>query len=306
MRWLRRSLPNLLPAALTLSIGLIVADSVLRAGWASEVPALRVVAVLAGLAAIGLARSRVPGWAALLLGLLGGVVVVSGAALALPSLAEHSLPIDRVVALGERLETWVADALQNDISTDSLPFGVVVAAAVWLATWIGAYAYQRWREPWLLVVLPGVVLAVNVSYLGRSFDWHFALYGILAGLLIAEGHRQRVLARASSGSLPPRVQSISLAMVVLVSVGGVAGAHALPRLDREAEWAGTVGLVTTSVADLREDVSRLFAGASPPTAPDGLPLGPVLPLADIGGGIDRLVARVQLIGAEGPTYLRAV
>ena len=301
MRWLRRSLPNLLPAALTLSIGLIAADSVLRAGWASEVPALRVVAALAGLAAIGLARSRVSGWAALLLGLLGGVAVVGGAALALPSLAEHSLPIDRVVALGERLETWVADALQNDISTDSLPFGVVVAAAVWLATWIGAYAYQRWREPWLLVVLPGVVLAVNVSYLWRSFDWHFALYGIVAGLLIAEGHRQRVLARASSGSLPPRVQSISLAMVVLVSVGGVAGAHALPRLDREAEWAGTVGLVTTSVADLREDVSRLSAGASPPTAPSGLPLGPVLPLADIGGGIDRLVARVQLIGAEGPT-----
>jgi len=306
-RWARplASRSDLLAVALSAGIGLLAADSVARAQWSPELPSLYLVAPIAAVTAVALARSRLPVWWAFPLAVVVGAILIAGLAMTMPSLSEHPLPVDRVAALGDRLHQWIADAFAGRISVDTLPFGLVVATALWLAILIGGFVAWRWRQPWLLIVLPGVILAVNVSYLDRSFDWHFTLFAVLTAVLVADGHRRRVLARSDGASLPVGLQRFSLALVALVSVGGVAGAHVLPRLDREAEWVGTLDVVSRSLDRFQDDVTRLFGGVTPPTVPDGLPLGPTLPLVGADGQEDRLLARVQVIGADSTVYLRA-
>ena len=180
--WLKRFSPSQGWATLGLLalMLLVVGDSITAARWV-ETPGLVTLLILSALAGLGLAKVKAPWFLLQPLGLLvGGVVVLWRTSLVIdaPTLS------DRIREMFDRLDVWYEAATSGGISTDLMPFTILLLSATWFLGFFGSWFVFRRNNVWIAVVLSGVVLLTNLSFLPEQFALRFFLFMLLAMLLI--------------------------------------------------------------------------------------------------------------------------
>lgn len=161
---------------------LVVAVTVAQAEW-TKAPGLIQIAVYASLAGMWLAKPRWKwGWPILILTglLLGGLVVFWKVGTLVPG--EPLFEQWRMV--GVRLHDWYAAATTGGISTDLLPFTMLLLGGAWVLGFFSAYFLFRRNNFWVTVVLGGVSLFTHVSFLETEPLVSFFTFVLLAMLLI--------------------------------------------------------------------------------------------------------------------------
>ncbi len=164
--------------ALMLAAAGIAALSVARADWV-EAPGLISMVVWSSLAGLLLAQVRLP-WIILLpAGLALGVVPV---ALLAATLADGANVFSRIGQVWGRLVEWYTAATSGGISTDLLPFSVGLLSLAWALGFLSSWFLFRRSNVWVGLVLGGVALLTNLSFLIEGEPLFFAF--MLAALLL--------------------------------------------------------------------------------------------------------------------------
>ena len=158
----------------------VVGESITSARWV-ETPGLVVLLILSALTGLVLAKVRARWFLLQPLGLLvGGLVVLWRTSLVIdaPSTSE------RVREMFDRLDVWYGAATSGGISTDLMPFTVLLLSATWVLGFFGSWFVFRRNNVWIAVVMSGVVLMTNLSFLPDDLALRFFMFMLLAMLLI--------------------------------------------------------------------------------------------------------------------------
>jgi len=158
----------------------VVGESITSARWV-ETPGLVLLLVLSAMAGMVLAKVRARWYLLQTLGLLvGGLVVLWRTSLVIdaPSTSE------RVREMFDRLDVWYEAATSGGISTDLMPFTALLLSATWLLGFFGSWFVFRRNNVWIAVVMSGVVLMTNLSFLPDDLALRFFMFMLLAMLLI--------------------------------------------------------------------------------------------------------------------------
>ncbi len=241
---------------------LSVAVSVEQAEWVDRMPALVPTVLVAMLTGLLAARIRV---SSLLLhpflGLAVGAAVVT---LAAQSYADGATFADRLADVRYRMEEWYHVVVSGDISTDNLPFVILVHAATYAAVYLGTWVTFRWHNPWPALIPAGVVLLLNISLVRGQPSTPFFFFLVGGLLLISRLYLQGLQAQWRRSGVPyPDFVSLNVAQTtVLLSVLFVAVAWSLP-LGKQANAAKSLGLALLQPFEtLTDDVVRLFSNVN--------------------------------------------
>jgi hypothetical protein len=130
---------------------LAVVISVERANWVAEMPRLTVAALAGLVSGWVLGRMHAPSWALHAVGTVIGAAVVIGMVMHTLQLADplaSSGIVARWSELWQRVGIWLEQLRAGDVSTDPLPFVLLVVFAAWALAYIAAWAVVRWKNPW--------------------------------------------------------------------------------------------------------------------------------------------------------------
>ena len=237
---------------------LTVAKMVTDAAWA-ESPSLYIIVVIG--AAMGLAVSKLPGqqigWNT------GALVLGSGFVYwQVSTITEATGFLEHFQVLNDRLNEWGQIASEGGISTDTIPFALILASFSWIIGYASAWATFKKRNIWLAVLPSGIATFSNLSYMPEEFGPQVFLYMALAMLLIAGIH---ALNQASEwqrvGFVFPRKHGLysvyrgSLYALLALGIAVVLPARAVqaPWFDAAWEWA------RAPIDSIEDDLDRLFA-----------------------------------------------
>lgn len=295
--WLTFALTVLAMAAVVISIE--------QADWVDEMPSLAAAAA-AGLA-VGwvLAHIRAPQWALHIVGVLSGVLIAAGEVAHVMRLANPAAGSGASVRLHELLArngAW-ADALRHGgISSDPLPFVLLIVLGTWAIAYVAAWAVIRWRSPWLALLPSGFALLTNISYLPGQPSRAFLVYLVAALLLFSRLHVQRAIDRwGARGEQPAFVSLEVLHVTWWLALLLVVVAWMLPAGGGLGPVAGAWAKLVAPAVGRVEPLGRLFVGVGSKRDrgihdfPDALPLQGDVVLTD-----DVLLK----VTASEPTYLR--
>ena len=238
---------------------MIVGDSLLKARWV-ETPGLTLVLALGALTGLVLGKTKAH-WALLHIGglALGAVVVVWQVS----SLVEGPSRVDRTRALWDRVTTWYDAVVSGGISTDLLPFSIAILTLGWILGYLGAWFIFRRNNVWVSVVLGGVAILTNLSFLPSSYAIRFFAFTFVAMLLVARMSTLQthdVWRRLRIGFSPltswltlHSTAWFSLLVVILAAVLPLKTATPGPAVD-------TWNFGRAPIEYLEDEFARLFAG----------------------------------------------
>ena len=177
LRWLRTE--DWITFVLTAGVALIVIRAIESAEWVAT-PSLSLAVLLGAFAGLIIARSPLAGWQAYLAAVALGLLLVYLQAV---GLVEGESFTERVSELNTRLWSWVNALFGNGISTDAVPFAVILSAVAWSAGFVSAWAVFRLTKIWIAIVPTSVGLFINLTYLPET---HFSVVFpfLLATLLL--------------------------------------------------------------------------------------------------------------------------
>ena len=282
MSWLRLWLQRVSPQQgwdtylLLLGMMATVTWSVLDADWV-RAPGLMPMVVLSTATGLLLAQARLP-WPVLhLAGLGAGFVVV---VLLSSSLVEGAPPVEPVRELWNRLSAWYVEATSGGISTDVLPFTVTLLSMNWLMGYLSAWFLFRRSNVWVALVLGGVAILTNLSFLPDNYESRFLVFMLLALLLVVRVsmfQRQGQWLRANIGMSSMNrwaagVAAGAFSAVLLVVAAG------LPL--NVYVWSTAVDVWNvgrTPVAGMEGEFARLFSGIASRKDLSGRYFGKALP-----------------------------
>jgi hypothetical protein len=248
---------DLVTLALLGVIFLTVIGSVNRAGWVDDMPSLYPIAFSGLLMGALLSRVRWPEGFVHLLALPVGATAALGQILAV---VPGPSPWARFDALEERMGDWFHAAFTGGISSDSLPFIVLVVALSWLAAYLSSWAVFRWRNIWLALIPSGWILLMNISYLPGQFSFAFVVFLLGAVLLVG---RLYVMDRAKrwrdDGTPYPPFLSLSVLHATFwLAVLLVVIAWLMPQANEAGALESVWRRATAPVTERVEGLSRLF------------------------------------------------
>ena len=231
--------------------------TVREAGWV-ETPGLLPIVVLSTVAGLLLAKVRAP-WPLLQpvgLAIGAGVVVWQGS-----SLAEGETLSDQVREIWSRLTVWYEAATSGGISTDLLPFTLALLTLAWLIGFMGSWFLFRRSNVWVGLILAGLAMLTNLSFLPERFESRFFLFTLLAMILVGRVGtvRRQEQWRQAGTSIVSSSKWISLRAIVGLSLVVLALAALLPLQVYVSKTA--VDLWNTGrapVAHLEDEFARLF------------------------------------------------
>ena len=303
LRTLRRFTPSegWLTLVVLLSSLLVIAWTVTDAAWA-DTPSLygiMVVSVLMGLA-VAKASGQPIAWH------LSAVVL--GAAFIywqLSAVTEATGFLEPFRVLNSRLNQWREAASGGGISTDTIPFALILASLAWIIGYISAWAVFKKRHLWMAVLPGGIAMFSNLSYLPDEFGPQMVLYLAFAMLLAVRIH---ALNQATEwqriGFVFPQKHGLYavyrggwyVLIVLGITVLLPARSVQVPWLDAAWEW------VRSPIEYVEDDLDRLF-GALPDRKGGGYRgFGNYLPFQ---GPISLSDEPLLLLDAPLPIYLRA-
>ncbi|MCY4365677.1 MAG: DUF4129 domain-containing protein [Chloroflexi bacterium] len=243
---------------------LVVAWSVDRGGDWVPTPSLETLILIA--MATGLALSRIPVWGALLLplGVLIGLWVVTAQ---LTGFEGEGIELASAAELYDRLGLWWAAAQAGGINIDRVPFAFALMCLTWLAGYLAAWVFSRYRSFWGVFALGGAALLSNLTFLPSEGITYLVFYLFTGLLLVARVQAVRRLnewrERGFQADSHLGILSISDSVIVTFMVLLVAFL-VVPRIvpgDRFWQEAHDVYEYTRSpYVQFEEDFNRLFAG----------------------------------------------
>ena len=309
----RRSLAALLSGETWLTLVLVLAAflpvvySIQSANWTREMPSL-VVAGLIGLATGWLlAHAPLP---ALLLHVAG---VASGLAIAVAQ-TMHTMRLEdpllsssvstRWSELWARSGEWLRTAAEGGISSDPLPFVLMLVFGLWALSYLASWSIFRWRNAWLALIPAGFALLTNISYLPGQPAQEFIVFLFASILLVTRLH----YLRAQRDWLRERVQRGSYLSFEVFSFATWVGlvlilfAWIVPTANNWGPLADAWVEVLRPVSDRVDRVGRLFIGVGSKQDRHLHSFGDTLPvLGRISLDSDEVLMRVV---APEPLYLR--
>ncbi len=165
-----------------------VVHSVDSANWVDEMPSLYPIGFSALIVGYALSRVHWPEF------LLHPLALASGGALVflqLLAIVPGATPAARTDELLDRMYVWWSVVTQDGISTDPLPFIVLLLVILWLGSYVSSWAIFRWRNPWLGLIPGGIALMWNISFIPGQFSYSFVVFVFGAVLLVMRLHVAR-------------------------------------------------------------------------------------------------------------------
>jgi transglutaminase-like putative cysteine protease len=154
-------------------------------GWSSDMPALSLVAALALLFALVVARSPLPAWLAWPLMLVAGAGVTAWQTLALAGPGGIEARADAVYF---RFHRWFELAFGSGISNDSLPFNTLIVGLTWLGVFVFGWALFRWHNAWLGLIPGGIALFLSLAFIDDTVPFAVFMYVACGFLLLARAN----------------------------------------------------------------------------------------------------------------------
>ena len=238
---------------------LVVIWSVEEANW---VPLPNLKGLLLMALAAGILLARLPGWGVLALpfgvalGLLATVWQIT-------SFQSREVAVTNAEQLWTRLALWWEAAETGSINIDSVPFAFGIMCATWMAGFLAAWLFCRYRNFWGVFVLGGFGLLSNLTYLPPEAS-RFLLFYLFTGLLLiarvqSVRRRREWDERNVSYDGHLGVLSISdtflLAMVVMVIAFFI-----IPTGGKFGPTNDAYEYMRTPLKNFEADFNRLFAG----------------------------------------------
>jgi len=286
---------------LILATLLIITDTVTDAAWA-DTPSLYLIVAVGTV--MGLLVAKMPSqpiaWHIGAIGLGAAFVYWQ-----LSTVTEATGFWESFQALNGRLDQWGEAASEGGISTDTIPFALMLATMSWVIGYFSAWAAFRLHNLWLAVLPGGLAMFSNLSYLPDEFAPQMFLYLAFAMLLVVRIHAlnqatewQRV------GFVFPRKHGLysvyrgGLYVVLALGVALILPARPVqvPWFDAAWEW------MRAPIGSVEDDLDRLFA-ALPDRKGGGYKVfGDYLPFE---GPISLSDEPIFLLDSPHLTYLRA-
>jgi len=234
-----------------------VVHSIDSAGWVDDMPSLYPIGFSGLLVGYVLSRIRQPEL------LLHAAALAAGAGLVyvqLIAILPGSSIVDRTDQLIERMRFWWTAVTQGGISTDTLPFIVLVLALVWLGAYFSSWAIFRWRNAWLGLVPGGVALMWNISFIPGQFSYAFVVFLFAAVLLLMRVHVSHKESEWSrDGVRYPEFISLSVLHITFwVALGLLALVMAAPLAERSDSASERWGALTAPLTDRLTPLARVF------------------------------------------------
>lgn len=250
--------PTLLMLILVLAS---VGASVTSANWV-ETPGLYRVLIIGALTGMLLAKLRGPAPALQLAGLGIGAVVVVWQTSSL--IAGEPLP-QQVYEFWDRLGEWYTAATTGGISTDLLPFTLLLLTAAWLLGYVSAWFIFRKSNVWVGVVLASTAILTNLSFLPGRFIIQFFVFMFFTMILVVRVsvvQRHDVWRRAGLRFSPLAGWMTIHAAVWLCVVAIIVAALVPLRVYVSSGLSDVWDVGRSPVAHLEDEFGRLF-GAVP-------------------------------------------
>ena len=181
-------MPDLTVAAWAgMLVGVLLARLHTSAGWFAYDPARSAV----------LSRVRWSAWWLFPAGLALGAVVAVAMVMHTMELADpFASGIEaRWSELWARLKDWGAALIFGGVSSDPMPFVLLMVFVTWIVPYLAGWAVFRWRNPWLALVPAGVGILTNISYLPGQPSIAFILFLFAAILLFTRLQLLRTIMR---------------------------------------------------------------------------------------------------------------
>ncbi len=260
LSWLSRYSPSQGWAtfAILLITLIVVADSINSAGWV-ESDGLTAILLWSAIAGLALAKVRLPWFILIPVGLVVGVLAIVWQA---SRSVEGDALFDRLGETYSRLDLWWEAATTGGISTDLLPFLMMLLALGWIAGFLSSWFIFRWSNVWAAVVLLGIAVLTNLSFLPDKFASRFFIFAFLAMVLVV---RMSIIQRHERWNrlnvqFTPSAGWLTLHATVWFSVVVLILAIALPLNAYTNSTAAQVWNVgRTPVATAEDFFARLFA-----------------------------------------------
>ncbi len=242
-----------------------VVGSLQSSNWVREMPSLMGPALVGLLAAWLLGHSRLPGAVAAVLATITGAVSTVLLVMQTMVLADPLAGTGPAAYWSEfwlRLRDWIAALLDGGISTDPLPFVVMLVALVFAVAFISTWAAVRWLNPWVALVPGGFVLLTNISYLPGQPSLSFIFFVIAAVLLVSRIQYLKARERWRAGGYePPDFMSVEVITAgAVVAFILVVAAWTVPTANHWGPVADAWGRVFAPVSDRVDRVGQLFIG----------------------------------------------
>jgi hypothetical protein len=256
-----------LSLTLVLLLQVPVIGSLESANWVNEMPSLAVAAGLGVAAGWLLAQSSLRAIPATVAGIVVAFVSVMGLVLYVMERVDFELGEGFRGLLWEfwlRLRDWGAALIDGGISTDPLPFVVLMVAVVFTVAYLSSWAVVRWRNPWAALIPGGVVLLTNISYLPGQPSLAFILYVFAAVLLVTRLHLLRSLARWRQLRMnSPEGMSLEvLGVATMVAIVLILFAWLVPTANHWGPVSDVWNRVTAPVQHRFDGLGNLFIGIS--------------------------------------------
>ena len=255
---------------------LMVGGSVRSAEWV-ETPGLRTMMIVAALVGLLLAKVRAPAVLLHVSGLLLGFVVV---VLLTSSLADGDSVREQVQELWRRIGDWYDAATSGGISRDLLPFTLILMTVGWLIAYASSWFTFRSRNVWVPVVIAGVAVLTNLSFLPGRFTHWFFLFTFFAMLLVV---RIGVLENQDRWrNLGVRFSAVSgwltVSSAIWIAAAALLVSAAVPEYVPVSKPLATLWKVGRSpLSDTENHFARLFSGVPSKKDQDGRFFGDSLP-----------------------------
>ena len=258
-RWLNLLLLLVALTAMTASLG--------DTHWAREMPSLSS-AMLIGLGS-GWVLAQIPlrAWFLQLLGVVIGLVGSFALVMTKMELADPLLgtgPRQRWTELWLRLRDWFSALVEGGVSTDPLPFVLMLVVTVWAVSYLSAWAVLRWRNVWVALIPPGFVLLTNISYLPDESNVQLVVFLFASVLLVLQLHFARALDRWRREHISwPDMMPLEVAFAgAWIAFALILAAWLVPTANNWGPVADVWQRAVSPVSDRLEGLSRVFIGIS--------------------------------------------
>ena len=158
----------------------VVADSINAAGWV-DADGLTAILLWSAILALVLAKVRVS-WILLIpAGMIVGLFAILWQA---ARGVDGATVFDRMRETYTRLDVWWDAASGGGISTDLLPFFIMLLTIAWIVGFLSSWFIFRNNNGWVAVVLLGTATLTNLSFLPETFAFRFFIFVFLAMVLV--------------------------------------------------------------------------------------------------------------------------
>ncbi|MSQ42125.1 MAG: transglutaminase domain-containing protein [Dehalococcoidia bacterium] len=284
------------------------AYSIEAADWVREMPSLMAAALIGLVTGYLLALAPMRAAPLHLAGIASGLAVAFGATMQTMRLADpltQSGLTGRWSELWLRLRDWGRALVEGGISTDPLPFVLLLVFGIWLMSYMASWAVFRWRNAWLALLPAGFALLTNISYLRGQPSGELIAFLFAAMLLVTRLEYLRAAASWQNVRTwrPPYMAAEVFTFAIWIALMLIVAAWLIPTANNWGPLADRWSAAISPLSDRIDRVGRVFIGIGSKRGQHIHSFGDALPLQGKVSLDDPTV--LFSVVAPQPLYMRA-